>query len=485
MAVRISSGSSSGGTYPPAGGVSESDLATTVQTKLNDVVTKSLVDVKGDLIVATGSDTVARVPIGANNTVLTANSATSSGVSWVTLTGGNGVQYIDAKSAPYNAALNGTSNDQAAIQAAIDAAAGTNLPVLIAGVAGISAPLQLKSEMGIASLGIVNWPYPLTGSYTPKSGLKIVGTFSGGDCMIEVGNGVQWAYIREIDLNGNSQPATGTQVGGVYFTGSARSIKLDNVGAYQTSGHGFMSRQSGGNYPRGLELVGCRSWSAGNASGANADGTQWGFTFDHFTDSSLNRCESKDSRNGGFRIDGAGDTTLTDCRAPFNRGGPGFYITGGDPTLATGNGSIRLNGCSSDRNFAEGLLVDATGRQVVQVDNFTARRDGANNETGTPTAAGISISGATTSARVAPTFLNNVATVVEDDDNNNVFWTSVNGLYLQNITELSLCNSHIWGLTSSIVQGTGSTGGRVKSSSSNWFYTGNPTAKTIVTPTIT
>jgi hypothetical protein len=50
-------------------------------------IAKSIVDAKGDLIVATGSDTVARVAVGTNTHVLTADSAEASGVKWAAVSG--------------------------------------------------------------------------------------------------------------------------------------------------------------------------------------------------------------------------------------------------------------------------------------------------------------------------------------------------------------------------------------------------------------
>jgi hypothetical protein len=43
----------------------------------------TIVDAKGDLIVGTSNDTVTRLPVGANNTILYADSSTASGVKWV------------------------------------------------------------------------------------------------------------------------------------------------------------------------------------------------------------------------------------------------------------------------------------------------------------------------------------------------------------------------------------------------------------------
>jgi hypothetical protein len=52
-------------------------------TQLNtNSILKTIVDAKGDLIAATANDAVAKVTVGANNTVLTANSSASAGVSW-------------------------------------------------------------------------------------------------------------------------------------------------------------------------------------------------------------------------------------------------------------------------------------------------------------------------------------------------------------------------------------------------------------------
>ena len=53
------------------------------------VVQKDIVDVLGDLIVATGADAVGRLAAGTNTHVLTADSTTASGLSWVAPTTGD------------------------------------------------------------------------------------------------------------------------------------------------------------------------------------------------------------------------------------------------------------------------------------------------------------------------------------------------------------------------------------------------------------
>jgi hypothetical protein len=49
------------------------------------VVNNTLIDAKGDIITATAADTPARLGVGANNTILTADSAQATGLKWATL----------------------------------------------------------------------------------------------------------------------------------------------------------------------------------------------------------------------------------------------------------------------------------------------------------------------------------------------------------------------------------------------------------------
>ena len=50
----------------------------------SDFIAKAIVDAKGDIIAATAADTVARVAVGSNGKVLTADSTATAGVSWQT-----------------------------------------------------------------------------------------------------------------------------------------------------------------------------------------------------------------------------------------------------------------------------------------------------------------------------------------------------------------------------------------------------------------
>ena len=57
-------------------------IDSTVFTNAGAAIAKTIVDAKGDIIAATAADTVARLAVGANDTILTADSSTATGLKW-------------------------------------------------------------------------------------------------------------------------------------------------------------------------------------------------------------------------------------------------------------------------------------------------------------------------------------------------------------------------------------------------------------------
>jgi len=64
-------------------------LGDAIDTTMGTMVAKTIVDAKGDLIAATAADTVSRIAVGANDTVLTADSSTATGLKWAAVAGGS------------------------------------------------------------------------------------------------------------------------------------------------------------------------------------------------------------------------------------------------------------------------------------------------------------------------------------------------------------------------------------------------------------
>jgi hypothetical protein len=65
-----------------------SAIDSTVFTNAGAAIAKTIVDAKGDIIAATAADTVSRLAVGANDTVLMADSTTATGLKWGTVSGG-------------------------------------------------------------------------------------------------------------------------------------------------------------------------------------------------------------------------------------------------------------------------------------------------------------------------------------------------------------------------------------------------------------
>jgi hypothetical protein len=67
-----------------------SALQTQIDSKIGQAtaINPTIVDAKGDIIAATAADTVARLAVGANNTVLTADSSAATGLKWAAPAGG-------------------------------------------------------------------------------------------------------------------------------------------------------------------------------------------------------------------------------------------------------------------------------------------------------------------------------------------------------------------------------------------------------------
>jgi len=119
-AVTAGTGLSGGGT---SGAVTLSiDTATTVdlstaQTLTNKTLTSpvlttpsiSNIDAKGDLLAGTADNTIGRLAVGANDTVLTADSTTATGLKWATPASGGGMTSIASGS------LSGASLDLTSI----------------------------------------------------------------------------------------------------------------------------------------------------------------------------------------------------------------------------------------------------------------------------------------------------------------------------------------------------------------------------------
>lgn len=94
-------------------------LGNAIDTTMGTMVPKSIVDVKGDLIAATAADTVSRIAVGANNTVLTADSSTATGLKWATPAAGGMTLLSTTSLSGASTTISGISQDYNDLQIVI------------------------------------------------------------------------------------------------------------------------------------------------------------------------------------------------------------------------------------------------------------------------------------------------------------------------------------------------------------------------------
>jgi hypothetical protein len=169
----------------------------------NEIAT-TIVDAKGDLIAATAADTVARLAVGANDTVLTADSTTSTGLKWATPTSG-GMTLLSTTAITASASMSITGIDQTY----------TDLIIVISNAA--------TSNTNIALRGTINSVTTSTYSHTYQS--ADVGASAGANTHFE------YASAVGSTANVNSIGATFTISN---YTNASTYLQINTVVAYRS-----------------------------------------------------------------------------------------------------------------------------------------------------------------------------------------------------------------------------------------------------------
>jgi hypothetical protein len=107
-------------------------IDTTVFANAGAAIAKSIVDAKGDLIAGTADNTVARLAVGANDTILVADSSTATGLKWAAPAGGGKVlQVVGASTTQYTARSVNTYVDTGLTASITPSSASSKVLVLV------------------------------------------------------------------------------------------------------------------------------------------------------------------------------------------------------------------------------------------------------------------------------------------------------------------------------------------------------------------
>ena len=109
-----------------------SAIQTQIDSKIGSAsaINPTIVDAKGDIIAATAADTVARLAVGANGTVLTAASGQATGLEWAALPSSNPIT-ADAAVATSQTTSSNTYTDLATVGPQVTLTTGTKVLVII------------------------------------------------------------------------------------------------------------------------------------------------------------------------------------------------------------------------------------------------------------------------------------------------------------------------------------------------------------------
>lgn len=130
------------------------------------------IDAKGDLIAGTADDTFARLAVGANNTVLTADSSTATGLKWAAAAGGGGLTFIKAQTI-------GSAVSSVTVTSAFSATYDNYL-IIVSGGSGSVNGSNTNLTLGSTTTG-----YYMSGSYVLYSSSAVNG--------FNINNGAAWS----------------------------------------------------------------------------------------------------------------------------------------------------------------------------------------------------------------------------------------------------------------------------------------------------
>ena len=109
----------------------------------------SIVDAKGDLIAATAADSVSRLAVGANGTVLTADSAETTGLKWAAPAGGGKVLQVVSSVITTSTTISTTTLTDSGITATITPTSATSKVLVLINALAFQNLQSASAEDGI------------------------------------------------------------------------------------------------------------------------------------------------------------------------------------------------------------------------------------------------------------------------------------------------------------------------------------------------
>ena len=197
-------------------------------------INKSIIDAKGDLIVGTADDTPARLGIGTDGKVLTADSTQTEGVAWATINVTLGTEtsgdYVESVSGGTGVTVTGGTGEGSTPSVAIGQDVATSATVAFAGLNVDSGTLYVDSTNNRVGINNVTPTVPLevTGNSLLDGDVTITGLLAAGHIHGELAGPV-YLHVK------NTSGVTINAGAPVYATGSVGASGATEVSASNAS----------------------------------------------------------------------------------------------------------------------------------------------------------------------------------------------------------------------------------------------------------
>ena len=283
---------------------------------------------------------------------------------------GTGAGWLNVRDTPYGALGDDSTDDQPAIQKAIDAAGQGGTVYFPPGKYRIATPLRLS--LGVTLRGDWNPHFPVRTNMADSFLRPGIGNFT-GEALIVIdpapvnGDYTDSAYrggprLHGLALDGRDQKdATGAAIDGVRINPGVKDVGMDKVTVWRCTGHGLNAQNAAGFQ---LNQVHCVDNDGHGLTFGDAAGTGGGLV-----DADLFQCYSQGNKGHGYDILNPNAVTMVDCRSEWNAQ-HGYHITGI-------NYSMVVVGCNTDRSGQDGFHVaTSAGGRFIQFVGCLAKRDG-------------------------------------------------------------------------------------------------------------
>lgn len=332
---------------------------------------------------------------------------------------------INVKDAPYNAKGDNSTDDYAAIAAAVAACPPGGVVYFPVGTYLVTNTINIPTNVTLRGTYGARWPqYAGMPVYIkPK-----FGAFQGTALLAAIETS-GWR-LEGLTLNSGraTQITTGNAVHGLQVKGACKAVRMNNVLINNFSGHGVYTDSTVNGWPGGWEVEGLNVMNCALDGWRSDNSAAKSFAF---SDAVLARSECGANSGNGWYWAGLGATDFYGLRSTWNTGGYGFAVVGGVS-------NVSFTECQTDRskkdgfylNAPEALSAAAPAPHVIMLTSCTASRDGQNANGGQGGYAGIRVVGTDAANPCVPVVVTGFQTHVSKDDDGSGQLSPDYGIYV-------------------------------------------------------